>query len=99
MIGAAQRRLSLYQIATLVAVLVTLVLLTDEGAASNHLIDVSVLVPIAAAEVVVRASGAELARRITSSLLIAAATVGMAAGYLFLFGPQLGGSIRGFWPG
>ncbi len=94
-ISAAQRRLSLYQIATLVAVLVTYVELTDEGAAWNHLIDVSVLLPIAAAEVVVRTSAAELDRRIASCLLLTAATVAMAAGALFQFRPHLSGSIRG----
>jgi hypothetical protein len=41
----------------------------------------------------------ELARRIASSLLIAAAVVGMTAGYLFEFRPQLSGSIRGLLPG
>jgi hypothetical protein len=99
LIGAAQRRISLYQIATVLAVVVTFIVLTDWGAAWNHLIDLSVLLPIAAAEVVVRTSAVELARRIASSLLIAAAVVGMTAGYFFEFRPQLSGSIRGFLPG
>jgi hypothetical protein len=98
-IGAAQRRISLYQIATVLAVVVTFIVLTDWGAAWNHLIDLSVLLPIAAAEVVARTSGVELARRIASSLLLAAAVVGMAAGYFFQFRPQLSGSIRGLRPG
>lgn len=98
-IAAAQRRVSLYQSATVVAVLVTFVVLTDEGAAWNHLIDVSVLLPIAAAEVVVRTSAVEVARRIASSLLLTAAVVGMAAGYLFQLRPQLSGSIHGLRPG
>ena len=41
----------------------------------------------------------ELARRIASSVLLTAAVVGMAAGYLFQVRPHLSGSIRGFLPG
>jgi hypothetical protein len=95
LIASARRQLSLYQLATLGAVLVTLAVLTDEGTYWNHLVDVSVLLPIVAAEFVVQTSSTDVPRRFASSLFLVVATVGMATGYLVHIGPHLGGSLRG----
>lgn len=94
LIAVARRHLSLYQLAALGAVVVTLGVLTDEGTYWNHLVDLSVLVPIVAAEFVVLA-GTDIPRRFATSLFLAVATVGMATGYLVHIGPHLGGSLHG----
>jgi hypothetical protein len=97
--GVARRRLSLYQLAALAAVVVTLVVLTDEGAYWNHLVDLAVLVPIVAAEFVVRAPSLGIDRRFASSALFAAAAFGLATGYAFHLSPRIGGSLRGLASG
>jgi hypothetical protein len=50
LLAVHHRRITLVQVALLAAVLVTAVILTEPGAAYNHLLDVTVLLAIAAAE-------------------------------------------------
>jgi len=92
---ALERTLTIYQVSALAAVVLTVAILTDEGAQWNHLVDVTVLLAIVAGELDVSLSSKEVGSRLVHSVLLAALSIGMATGYLIHIGPHLGGSVRG----
>ena len=90
-----QKKFTVHQVSALAAVLVTAAVLTDEGAHWNHLLDVTVLLAIVAAELDASLSSRETSLRPVHLVLLAALSIGMGTGYLIHIGPHLGGSLRG----
>ncbi len=93
-VAVRERSLTVYHISAPIALVITLAILNDPGTAWNHLVDVSVLLTIVAAEIEPRASRAGFAAPFVS-VLLATLVVGLATGYLAFMSPQLGGSVKG----
>ncbi|HEV2786131.1 MAG TPA: hypothetical protein VGV67_07080 [Solirubrobacteraceae bacterium] len=71
-VAAARRRLEIVDVALLLAVLVTVVVMADVGTGFNHLLDLAVLVPLSVAAAYGRSEAAPL--RIALAAALAAAT-------------------------
>jgi hypothetical protein len=94
LLAAARARLTVYHVSLPIAVLLSILILTDEGAAWNHLIDVVFLIVLVSGELAARLDARGDQSEVGKTLLSTALVVGIASGFLTLIANQVGGGVR-----
>jgi hypothetical protein len=93
-LAAARGRLTVYHVSLAVAVPLTILILTDEGAYWNHLIDVVFLIVLVSGELAARLDAEAGRSEVGSVVLSTALVVGIASGFLTQVSNQVGGGVR-----
>jgi hypothetical protein len=94
LLAAARARLTVYHVSFVVAVLLSILILTDEGAYWNHLIDVVFLIVLVSGEFAAHLDARDGRNEVGRALLSTALVVGIASGFLTLIANQVGGGVR-----
>jgi hypothetical protein len=94
LLAAARARLTVYHVSLPIAVLFSILILTDEGATWNHLIDVVFLIVLVSGELAARVDARGDQSEVGRALLSTALVVGIASGFLTLIANQVGGGVR-----
>jgi hypothetical protein len=93
-LAAARARLTVYHVSLAVALPLTILVLTDEGAYWNHLIDVVFLIVLVSGELAARLSAGAGRTEVGSVVLSTALVVGIASGYLTLVANEVRDGVR-----
>jgi hypothetical protein len=93
-LAAARARLTLYHVSFAVAVLLSILILTDEGAYWNHLIDVVFLIVLVTGELAARLDARDGRTEVGWIVLSSALVVGLASGFLTHIANQVGNGVR-----
>jgi len=94
LLAAARARLTVYHVSFAVAVPLSILILTDEGAYWNHLIDVVFLIVLVSGEFAAHLDARDGRNEVGLALLSTALVVGVASGFLTLVANQVGGGVR-----